>query len=143
MLQGCGSAYNQRQRGGRRQLQWAPVPGLHARLQPFRRYDQRDATGAYSADAQLISGARASLLAANIVPVILDKQVVGDWNELQYLTTALKQWRMLPDFSCLDEGTRIGTAYLPILQLKFPRLQALLVMLLTLTFVFGHVLGST
>ena len=50
---------------------------------------------------------------------VADKQVVADWNELQHLTTALKQWRMLPDFSCLDEGTRIGTV--PVLRLQMDR----------------------
>lgn len=37
------------------------------------------------------------------------QEVVADWNELQHLTSALKQWRMLPDFTCSDEGTRIET----------------------------------
>ena len=47
-------------------------------------------------------------LASTSVSAVLGQQVVADWNELQHLSTALKQWRMLPDFSCLDEGTRIG-----------------------------------
>ena len=40
-------------------------------------------------------------------------QVVADWRELQHLTGALRQWRMLPDFSCQDEATRIGAPALP------------------------------
>lgn len=36
------------------------------------------------------------------------QQVVADWKEVQHLSGALRSWRMLPDFSCSDEGTRIG-----------------------------------
>lgn len=114
MPQGCCSAYKQRRRGGRRPLQWALEPGLHARPQRFRRCGQCDAIGTHLADAQLTSGAPCRNAGGPCRVNVLHTQVVGDWNELQHLTAALKQWRMPPDFSCLDEGTRIGISVDPI-----------------------------
>lgn len=39
------------------------------------------------------------------------RQVVADHKELHHLTGALRSWRMLPDFPCSDEGTRIGAPH--------------------------------